>query len=122
MKTGQIEPFERSRLGGLSPPVATPRSVDHRRNQSEVVSPKNKVQVVESLEQGIANLLCHATSDPDDSFRARIFPGTESAQIAVELVLCLVANRTGVDDQDVGGVLGLRGDQAAVMEEIRQFL
>ena len=74
----------------------------HRRDVAQVVGPEHEVDLGEAREQRVALLLGDAAADPEQAPRAQRLPFAEPAEVAVEAVLGLLADRAGVDHQQVG--------------------
>src|SRR5262249_38796583 len=60
--------------------------------------------------------------DADEPARPLRLPGPQRAELAVETVLRLLADRAGIDHQQVGVVLLLRAGVARVVEQVRDLL
>jgi hypothetical protein len=68
----------------------------------EVMGTNDKVEIGKPLKQSLPFLLGETTSHTNNEFSLALFEGSETAQHAVYLVLWLLPNRTGIDQNDVG--------------------
>jgi hypothetical protein len=81
------------------------------------VCPKDEVQVIETTQQAVADLLCDATSYAYDPSGLLGLPLSQLPKVAVELMLGLVSNRAGVDDKYIGLILASRSREAGILKE-----
>ena len=102
---GQVEALEGARLLGARARARRPaRGVGQRRHEAQVVRAEHEVELREAAQQRVALLLRDAAADAEHApRRARAFHARSSAEVAVEPVLGLLADRAGVDQQQVRG-------------------
>ena len=81
--------------------AARERALEHRGHASEIVGPEDEIEMGEAARAIVADLLGHAAADPDDAPGFSDFHSRSLPEIAVELMLGLVADRAGIDDQNV---------------------
>ena len=122
MEFRQIEALQGSALSRLRSPLPGEGRLQHGGDLPQIMRPKNKVEMRKSLQQRVPHLLGHAPTHPDDPGGSGLFPVSESPQIAVELILCFIADRAGVDHQNVRLIGRGSGFQAAVVEQIGEFI
>ena len=103
-------------------PLTRLAGFEHRGNHAKIVGPEHKVDMREALENSISHLLCHAPADADHATRPLILPDTQPPEVAVQLLLCFIADRTGVNDQHVRIRLRFRSLQTAVMQQVLELL
>jgi hypothetical protein len=86
------------------------------------VGAEDEVDLVEAAQQGVPRLLGHTAAHREDPAGAGLLPSPQLAQIAIEPMLRLVADRAGIDDQQVGLVQALGGNVALVAKQVRDLL
>ena len=102
--------------------LATLRRLNEGRQVHQVLRTEDEVQPGEAPQQPLALLLRDATSDPDDAVRTLGLLFQEAAELGVELVFGLLANRAGVDNDDVRGVGFHSRLVARVVQQVRHLL
>jgi hypothetical protein len=118
----QVEALERPTLLDAQPTQTPPRRVHHRRHQAQVVGAEDEVHLAEATQDPVALLLRHAARHPEDPSGAVGLPAAQQAELAVEAMLRLLADRAGVEDQEVGVVQVGRRPVAGMVEEVRHLL
>ena len=119
---GQVEAVDVAGLAGVGGPLALPGGGGHRRHVAHVVRAEHEVEMAEAGQQPVAHLLRHAAADAQRAAGPRGAPIAQLAEVAVQLVLGLVADRAGVDDQQVGVGFIARRTQPGVVKEILDLL
>jgi hypothetical protein len=92
-----LEGFEDLDLGAL----VVPGAVEQRRERADVVGAEDDIDPRGALDDGAAVLLSQAAADGDLQSGFAAWPGA-GAEIAVELVVGVLAHRAGVEDDDIG--------------------
>ena len=75
---------------------------DHVRQAVQRLRPEDEVDEGRAADDALALLAGHAAADPDQEFGLAFLQRAELAELGIELVLRLLAHRTGVDENDVG--------------------
>ena len=92
-----------SAISTIGRPVA-PGRVEQRGRPAEVVGAEHDVDVPGPLDDQVAVLLGEAAADRDLQVGVGVLQGLEPAEVAVELVVGVLADAAGVEDDDVGVV------------------
>ena len=103
-----LERLEDLDLGAL----VVPGPVEQGREAADVVGAEDDVDPGGALDDGLAVLLRHAAADGDLQVGVRGLGRAQLAEVAVELVVGVLAHGAGVEDDDVGDVRALRGGDA----------
>ena len=90
-----------------------PRALEQRRQRTDVVGAEHDVDPRRPLQHGVAVLLRQASADGDLHVGVGLLAGHQVADVAVQLVVGVLAHRAGVEHHDVrvgavGGTLGSR--------------
>lgn len=83
----------------------------------DIVGSHDDVDPGSSLPDDLAVLLSEATRNDDLSTGTLILPLLQHAEIAVQLVVGVLPDATGVENHDIGIVIGRNSDQSARFEE-----
>ncbi|MNE55520.1 hypothetical protein D3C80_1503620 [compost metagenome] len=90
------------------------RGVDHFRQAVQGLRAEDHVDIGRALADRLAFLAGHAAADGDDHVRLQVFEFTPAAQLGVHPVLGALADRAGVEQDDVG-VFGAGRDFKGLM-------
>ena len=94
-----------------------PRPLQQHRQRADVVGAEDDVDPRRLGGDRGAVLLRQAAADGDLHARVGGLDRRQVAEVAVELVVGVLAHRAGVEDDDVGLAVGGRGDVARVLQQ-----
>src|SRR5262249_32289222 len=105
-------------LEDLDDRALQPGTLEQRRRVRKVVSPEHDVDVAGAFDDEVAVLLGQAATHGDLHFGTSLLEGFDAAQVAVQLVVGVLADAARVEDDDVGfvdvvGVLHALGREKA---------
>jgi hypothetical protein len=109
--------FEDLDLGALV--VAGP--VEQRGEAADVVGAEDDIDPRGALDDGAAVLLGQAAADGDLQIRVLELGLAQLAEVAVELVVGVLAHGAGVEDDDIGGLGPLAGREAGDVDIARRL-
>ncbi|CAB4347007.1 unannotated protein [freshwater metagenome] len=85
----------------------------------DVVGSNHNIDVARSLRDLLAVFLRQATADNNFHVRARFFECFKPPKMAIELVVGILTNTTGVEHHDIGVLIGIGEHQAVGFEQAR---
>src|SRR5262249_17299776 len=91
-------------------------------HETQVVRTEHEVDLPEAAQDRVALLLRDAARDADQPARSLVLPCAQRAEVVVEALLRLVADRARVDHEQIGVELPPRVSVAGVMEQVRDLL
>lgn len=118
MSTETLECVEDFDLGAL---IVT-RTVEQRGKRADVVSAEDDIDERRLLDDGVTILLRQAPADRDLHVGVRLLVRGELAEVAVQLVVRVLADRTRVEDDKIRIGSGLRLRIPGVLEQTGQSL
>jgi hypothetical protein len=101
---------------GWRAPVPT-QGVDHLGQPVQRLGAEHEVDVGRALADGLALLAGDAAADADDQPGSALLPGPPAAELREHLLLCLLADRAGVEQDDVRRLRPVRGFQAMALAQ-----
>ena len=122
MGRGQCEALQRRTLPQFGRATSVTRCAGHGGNKAKIVGTEHEIDLGKALQDSIAHLLGDTPSDPDGAPGRLILPETQSAEVAVQLLLRLVPDRAGVHEEQVGGILARSRLVAGMTEQVLELL